>query len=122
MSRAGAWVTTTRSSEKAVAASIAEDYFHLKSGDTIRLGRFTCIPVAKPQPAASEALDDLAFGTRHVRCAAAQPLRNASSAKIPACRRGEAEQMRMRDFDELFFFCGSFRSGHRKIHGGSKSS
>src|SRR5262245_7862078 len=38
---------------------LPEDYFHLKSGSTIRMGRFICIPVAKPQPAAAEALEEL---------------------------------------------------------------
>src|SRR2546429_3453281 len=47
--------------------SLPEDYFHLRpeSGNfrsrptsTLRLGRFTCIPLAEPLPAASDALED----------------------------------------------------------------
>src|SRR5579862_4103168 len=46
--------------ENGSAVFLPEDYFHLKSGKTMRLGRYTCIPVAKPQPAAAEALEELA--------------------------------------------------------------
>ena len=42
---------------------LAEDYFHLKPAHTIRLGRFIAIPVAKPQPAAAEALELLSEQT-----------------------------------------------------------
>src|SRR5262245_61485301 len=45
--------------ENGCGVYLPEDYFHLKSGNTIRLGRYTCIPVAKPQPAAAEALEEL---------------------------------------------------------------
>ncbi len=45
--------------ESGCGVYLPEDYFHLKSGNTIRFGRFTCIPVAKPQPAAAEALEEL---------------------------------------------------------------
>ena len=88
---------------------LPEDYFHLKSGDTIRLGRFTCIPVAKPQPAASEALDDLAaeLGISVV------PLRSLSQRELSqntGLPESEAAHMRMRDFDELFFFAGATES------------
>src|SRR5207247_671411 len=47
---------------------LPEDYFHLRpeSGNfrsrptsTLRLGRFTCIPLAEPLPAASDALESL---------------------------------------------------------------
>ena len=42
---------------------LPEDYFHLKPAKTIRFARFTVIPVATPQPAAAEALDQLAEDT-----------------------------------------------------------
>src|SRR5690349_4632794 len=38
---------------------LPEDYFHLKGSKTVRLGRYTCIPVAKVQPAAEDALEEL---------------------------------------------------------------
>src|SRR2546423_4348423 len=83
-----------------------EDYFHLKAGNTIRLGRFTCIPVAKPRPAASEALEelsnDLSIATVSLRTLSPREL--SQNTGLPA---GEAEQIRMRDFDELFFFAGA---------------
>ncbi len=85
---------------------LPEDYFHLKSRDTVRLGRFTCIPIAKPQPAAGEALEELSADT----CVPVVSLRNLSlrelsqNSGLPA---GEAESIRMRDFDELFFFAGA---------------
>ena len=37
--------------ENGCGVYLPEDYFHLKGSDTIRLGRYTCIPIAKPQPA-----------------------------------------------------------------------
>src|SRR2546429_7827922 len=52
--------------------SLPEDYFHLRpeSGNfrsrptsTLRLGRFTCIPLAEPLPAASDALESLSQET-----------------------------------------------------------
>ena len=45
--------------ENGCAAYLPEDYFHLKPAKTVRLGRFTCIPVAKQQPAARDALESL---------------------------------------------------------------
>ena len=85
---------------------LPEDYFHLKSGNTIRLGRFTCIPIAKPQPAAADALNDLATELQ----TSIVPLRNLSPRELSqntGLPAGEAEQIRMRDFDELFFFAGA---------------
>jgi predicted mannosyl-3-phosphoglycerate phosphatase (HAD superfamily) len=84
---------------------LPEDYFHLKSGNTIRLGRFTCIPVAKPQPAAAEALEDLAadLNTSIVPLRSLSPRELRENTGLP---QSEAEQIRMRDFDELFFFAG----------------
>jgi predicted mannosyl-3-phosphoglycerate phosphatase (HAD superfamily) len=85
---------------------LPEDYFHLKSGNTIRLGRFTCIPIAKPQPAAADALNDLAteLQTSIVPLRGLSPRELSQNTGLPA---SEAEQMRMRDFDELFFFAGA---------------
>src|SRR5260221_4028492 len=100
--------------ESGCGVYLAEDYFHLKSGDTLRMGRFTCIPVAKPQPAASEALDDLAseLGMSVV------PLRSLSQRELSqntGLPESEAEQMRMRDFDELFFFAGASEADIEKF-------
>src|SRR6202008_3046054 len=46
--------------ENGCGGYLPEDYFPLKGSNTIRLGRYTCIPVAKLQPAAAEALEELA--------------------------------------------------------------
>ena len=92
--------------ESGCGVYLPEDYFHLKSGKTIRLGRFTCIPVAKPQPAAAEALEDLASELD----VAVVPLRSLSQRELSqntGLPEGDAEHMRMRDFDELFFFAGA---------------
>src|SRR5207245_10568713 len=54
--------------EDGCAVYLPEDYFHLRpssdpsrrrSTATVRLGRFTCIPVAEPLPAAPDALQPL---------------------------------------------------------------
>ena len=85
---------------------LPEDYFHLKSGKTMRLGRYTCIPVAKPQPAASEALEELAadLDIAVVPLAKLSPRELSQNTGLPA---REAELMRTRDFDEVFFFAGA---------------
>ena len=85
---------------------LPEDYFHLKPARTIRLARFTVIPVATPQPAAAEALDQLAEDTG----IEAVPLRTLSPRELSqnvGMPQREAEQLRQRDFDELFFFAGA---------------
>jgi predicted mannosyl-3-phosphoglycerate phosphatase (HAD superfamily) len=92
--------------ESGCGVYLPEDYFHLKSGDTIRLGRFTCIPVAKPQPAAAEALEEVSADLD----IAAVSLRSLSPRELvqnTGLAASEAEQVRMRDFDELFFFAGA---------------
>lgn len=85
---------------------LPEDYFHLKPARTARLGRFTCIPVAAAQPAAAEALQSLAEETG----ISVVPLRSLSSRELmqnTALPRQEADALRQRDFDELFFFAGT---------------
>ena len=85
---------------------LPEDYFHLKSGKTMRLGRYTCIPVAKPQPAAAEALEELAadLDIAVVPLAKLSPRELSQNTELP---QREAELVRARDFDELFFFAGA---------------
>jgi predicted mannosyl-3-phosphoglycerate phosphatase (HAD superfamily) len=95
--------------ESGCGVYLPEDYFHLKSGNTIRLGRFTCIPVGKPQPAAAEALGELATDLD----IAAVPLRSLAPRELSqntGLPSSEAEKIRMRDFDELFFFAGATES------------
>ncbi|HVH72534.1 MAG TPA: hypothetical protein VNB49_15685 [Candidatus Dormibacteraeota bacterium] len=91
------------------------DYFHLRpdSGDsrtrktaTLRRGRFTCIPIAEALPAASDALEslsqDIDVPVVTLRSLSAREL--AQNTGLPA---REAELVRQRDFDELFFFAGA---------------
>lgn len=100
--------------ESGCGVYLPEDYFHLKAGNTIRLGRFTCVPIAKPQPAAAEALDelssDLGISTVSLRSLSLREL--SQNTGLPT---GEAEQIRMRDFDELFFFAGASEPDIRKF-------
>lgn len=88
------------------AVYLPEDYFHLKPELTVRLGRFTCIPVAEPQPAAAEALETLAeeVGTSVVPLRSLSPRELSQNTGLP---RREAEALRQGDFDELFFFAGA---------------
>src|SRR6266436_897007 len=92
--------------ESGCGVYLPEDYFHLKSGNTVRLGRFTCIPIAKPQPAAAEALEELStdFDIASVSLRSLSPRELVQNTGLPA---SEAERIRMRDFDELFFFAGA---------------
>jgi predicted mannosyl-3-phosphoglycerate phosphatase (HAD superfamily) len=94
---------------------LPEDYFHLRpqaspsqprKAATVRLGRFTCLPVAEQQPAASEALEALSeeTGVSTVSLRALPPRELAQNTGLPA---REAELARQRDFDELFFFAGA---------------
>jgi len=95
---------------------LPEDYFHLRQAHTIRLGRFTCIPVASPQPAAREALDQLAeeagIGIVPVRT-----LSHRELAQNTALEPREADLCRQRDFDELFFFAGASDADIRRFLG-----
>jgi len=85
---------------------LPEGYFHLKPTKTVRLGRFTCIPVAKQQPAAAEALESLSENADVpiVPLRSLSPRELAQNVGLP---NHEAELTRQRDFDELFFFAGA---------------
>jgi len=94
---------------------LPEDYFHLRPQTsasrpggtaTIRLGRFTCLPIAEPQPAASDALENLAAesGLSVVSLRSLPPRELTLNSGLPP---REAELVRQRDFDELFFFAGA---------------
>ena len=87
-------------------AYLSEDYFHLKASSTIRLGRFTCIPVAARHPAAAEALALLAEECQ-VTVVPVRSLTARELAQNTGLPRREAESLRPRDFDELFFFAGA---------------
>jgi hypothetical protein len=85
---------------------LPEDYFHLKPPRSMRLGRFTCVPVASPQPAAAEMLGLIAEET----AIEVVPLRDLSPRELSqntGLPQREAELLRQRDFDELFFFAGA---------------
>jgi mannosyl-3-phosphoglycerate phosphatase len=94
---------------------LPEDYFHLRpqsstsrprGTDTVRLGRFTCIPIAEQQPAASDALETLAAETG-VSVVSLRSLPPRELAQNTNLAPREAELARQRDFDELFFFAGA---------------
>lgn len=92
--------------ENGCGVYLPEDYFHLKPERTTRLGRFTCIPAATPEPAASQALDSLAEDTG----ISVVPLRSLSPREAmqnTGFSRQETDALRQRDFDELFFFAGA---------------
>jgi hypothetical protein len=88
------------------AVYLPTDYFHLRGEKSERRGRFLCIPVAQPQPAAEEALESLseATGVPVVPLRSLSPRELAQNSGLP---QREAELARQRDFDELFFFAGA---------------
>src|SRR5262249_4398371 len=92
--------------EDGCAVYLPEDYFHLKPAKTARLGRFTSIPVAKPQPAAADALESLSEEAE-LSVVPLRSLRPRELAQNIGLPNHEAELARQRDFDELFFFAGS---------------
>lgn len=108
---------------------LPEDYFHLRpqasashprKSSTVRLGRFTCLPIAEQQPAASEALEALAeeTGVSVVPLRSLPPRELAQNAGLPP---REAELARQRDFDELFFFAGASKEDVEKFHTAGRS-
>ena len=101
--------------EDGCAVYLPEGYFHLRpSSDTararkattVRLGRFTCIPIAETLPAAAEALQTLSLDTRVpvVTLRSLSPRELAQNTGLP---QREAELVRQRDFDDMFFFAGA---------------
>jgi predicted mannosyl-3-phosphoglycerate phosphatase (HAD superfamily) len=88
------------------AVYLPTDYFHLRGEKSERRGRFLCIPVAQPQPAAAEALESLSeeTGVAVVPLRSLSPRELAQNSGLP---QREAELARQRDFDELFFFAGA---------------
>lgn len=96
------------------AVYLPEDYFHLKPSRSTRLARFTGIPVAKPQPAAATALELLAEEIK----LEVVPLRTLSPRELSqntGLPQREAELLRQRDFDELFFFAGASEAEIQKF-------
>ena len=94
---------------------LPEDYFHLRpdsaagrsrKGSTLRLGRFTVIPIADALPAAWEALEALSQETQ-VPIVTLRSLSLRELAQNTGVPPREAELVRQRDFDELFFFAGT---------------
>src|SRR5262249_37103784 len=92
--------------EDGCAVYLPEDYFHVKPAKTMRLGRFTSIPIAKQQPAAAEALESISeeASVPVVQLSSLSPRELAQNIGLP---NHEAELARQRDFDELFFFAGA---------------
>jgi len=100
--------------EDGCAAYLPEDYFHLRPesnlsksqrASTVRLGRFTCIPVAEALPAAADALEKLSADTG----VPVVPLRSLSPRELvqnTGLPEREAELARQRDFDQVFFLAG----------------
>lgn len=84
---------------------IPEGYFNVRAEKAVRLGRFTCIPIAQQQPAAADALEHLSAetGIETVPVSSLSPRELAQNTGLPS---REAELMRHRDFDEVFFFAG----------------
>jgi mannosyl-3-phosphoglycerate phosphatase len=85
---------------------LPEDYFHLKPSKSTRFARFTCIPVATPQPAASSELESLGEES-HVEVVPLRTLTPRELSQNAGLPQREAELLRQRDFDEFFFFAGA---------------
>ena len=101
--------------EDGCAVYLPEGYFHLrppsdssqtKKAATVRLGRFTCIPIAESLPAAAEALQTLSQDTG-VPVVTLRSLSPRELAQNTGLAQREAELARQRDFDDVFFFVGA---------------
>lgn len=108
---------------------LPQDYFHLRPNtgsalerkhETVRLGRFTCIPVAELQPAAAEALESLSreTGVPVVPLRSLPPRELAQNLGLPL---REAEFARQRDFDEFFFFAGTSELGIARFEAAARN-
>jgi predicted mannosyl-3-phosphoglycerate phosphatase (HAD superfamily) len=100
--------------EDGCAAYLPKDYFHLRpesnlsksqKASTIRLGRFTCIPVAQALPAAADALEALSADTG-VPIVTLRSLSLRELVQNTGLPEREAELARQRDFDQVFFLAG----------------
>jgi len=109
--------------EDGCAVYLPEGYFHLRPDSdrsrarkaaTVRLGRFTCIPVAEALPAASDALQALSHdtGVPVVTLRSLSPRELVQNVGLP---QREAELARQRDFDDIFFFAGASDSEVQKF-------
>jgi predicted mannosyl-3-phosphoglycerate phosphatase (HAD superfamily) len=94
---------------------LPESYFHLRpdslasrsgKASTVRLGRFSVIPIADALPAASDALEALSEDVE-VPIVTLRSLSSRELAQNTGLPQREAELARQRDFDELFFFAGA---------------
>ncbi len=115
--------------EDGCAVYLPEGYFHLRpesvasrtqQATTLRLGRFTSIPIAEALPAATQALETLAeeTGVPVVTLRSLSPRELVQNTGLP---QREAELARQRDFDEVFFFAGvSDRDVQRFLADGRK--
>ncbi len=92
--------------EGGCGAYLPEDYFHLKPSKSTRFARFTCIPAAAMQPAASNELELLAEET-HTEVVPLRSLTPRELSQNVGLPQREAELIRQRDFDEYFFFAGA---------------
>jgi mannosyl-3-phosphoglycerate phosphatase len=93
---------------------LPEGYFNLRPEKTIRLGRFTCVPMAEALPAATNALEALSEET-DVPVVALRSLSPRELAQNTGLPQREAELVRQRDFDELFFFAGASEKDIRRF-------
>ena len=101
--------------EDGCAVYLPEDYFHLRlerdasrrrRDPPLRLGRFTCLPIAHALPAAAEGLQTLSqdTGVPVVTLRSLSPRELVQNTGLP---QREAELARQRDFDDIFFFAGA---------------
>src|SRR5712664_3126063 len=109
--------------EDGCAVYLPEDYFHLrpasdasrtKKPTTLRLGRFTALPIAEALPAAAETLQTLSqdTGVPVVTLLSLSPRELVQNTGLP---QREAELARQRDFDDIFFFAGASDTQVRKF-------
>jgi hypothetical protein len=115
--------------EDGCCVCLPEDYFHLRpdsstahprGSKTVRLGRFTCLPVAEPLPAAAEALETLSDETG-VPVVTLKSLSPRELVQNTGLSLREAELLRQRDFDELFFFAGASEKDIQRFHAEAKT-
>jgi len=93
-------------SENGGGIFIPDAYFNLKIPGLERRSRFLCLPIAKPHADAVAALGDISAATG-VSVVSFHELTTREISQNTGLSPRDAEQAKLRDFDEPFFFAGA---------------
>jgi mannosyl-3-phosphoglycerate phosphatase len=99
-------------SENGGGIFIPDGYFNLKIAGLERRSRFLCLPIAKPHADAIAALEDISSATG-VSVVSFHEMTPREISQNTGLSPRDAEPVKLRDFDEPFFFAGATASAIR---------